>query len=491
MKKAVKIIFAILFLAISGGFSWAVMNYDVQPIGPNGSSVGFATINKQVFELLGTKILYYEMTDLLGKLSLGIVGIFALVGLIQLIGRKSFKKVDKEIYGLGFLYVITFGIYVFFEKFIVNYRPIIMEGASELEASFPSSHTMLACVIFGSTILVLDHFLKNKALKVAIQLILWCLTIAMIAGRLMSGVHWASDICAGVLYSITLLLFFSAFITNKEKKQSEEDEDELVYKNFSNGRKEEKQEDYVKNMIYEQKIESDDIDEEESKRRLEECLARLRKEIAVEKGTNLVDGEDETILLNEDGSVPVVDAHKVINEKPIVHYEPRDDFDISFYTNVLLEGKKIEPNKEENITKETAVKEEKVSVKQDDGFDVSFYINTLLEGKTIVPIRVENKKEVVKKEEKINYEPINDFDISFYTNVLLDGKTIEPIKEEVKKVVEKKIENKVVTPTKTIEIDDIDYVIAPKVQVVLEDEIPIVECNPNEQKIVIEIKEIY
>lgn len=123
-----------------------ILTFDVAPIGPEGTSIGLSHINKIVFDVFGVNILWYNITDWLGVVAIAVAFVFALIGLAQLIKRRSLLKVDKSILALGGLYIIVIGLYVLFEILSINYRPIIMPGCEYPEASFPSSHTMLVCV---------------------------------------------------------------------------------------------------------------------------------------------------------------------------------------------------------------------------------------------------------------------------------------------------------------------------------------------------------
>ena len=116
---------------------------DVEPVGAAGTSVGLSHMNRFVFELTGVNMVWYNITDWLGLAAILAAFLFAATGLVQVIKRRRILKVDKEILALGGLYILVIGIYVLFENVIVNYRPIIMPGCSNPEASFPSSHTML------------------------------------------------------------------------------------------------------------------------------------------------------------------------------------------------------------------------------------------------------------------------------------------------------------------------------------------------------------
>ena len=189
---------------------------DVQAIGPEGTRIGLSHLNRFVFELLGVHMLWYEITDWLGIAAIGMALLFAMVGLIQWIMRKSIWKVDRELLLLGGLYLIVIGLYVLFELAVVNYRPVIMPGSTQPEASFPSSHTMLVCVIMGSAIPILGKYVKSETLCAALQVICAAIITITILGRLISGVHWFTDILGGILISVMLLNLYTAILERIE-----------------------------------------------------------------------------------------------------------------------------------------------------------------------------------------------------------------------------------------------------------------------------------
>ena len=137
---------------------------DVRPIGPEGTSIGLSRLNGFFFRISGVNILWYHITDWLGVAAILVAFLFAMAGFVQLIKRRSILKVDREILALGGLYIVVIGLYVLFEIVIVNYRPIIMPDGIHPEASFPSSHTMLVCVIMGSAIMLIGKYVKEKQL---------------------------------------------------------------------------------------------------------------------------------------------------------------------------------------------------------------------------------------------------------------------------------------------------------------------------------------
>ena len=191
---------------------------DGEAIGAAGTSVGLSHLNRFVFELTGVNMVWYNITDWLGLAAIFAAFLFAATGLVQVIKRRSILKVDKEILALGGLYILVIGIYVLFENVIVNYRPIIMPGCSNPEASFPSSHTMLVCVIMGSTIIIIGKYIKKKSLCMVIRGICAAVIAITVVGRLISGVHWFTDILGGLLISTFLLALYSVLITEEDNK---------------------------------------------------------------------------------------------------------------------------------------------------------------------------------------------------------------------------------------------------------------------------------
>lgn len=214
--KRKNIIFSILITLIAIVYTYLVKVVDVKKLGPNNSKVGFAKLNKAFSNLVGSHMTIYKITEILGYIVLLIVLVYGIIGLIQLIKRKSLLKVDRNILMLGGLYFLMAVVYVAFEKFIINYRPILIDG--ELEASYPSSHTILAICICVSSLFVSKDYLDEKFIKITnIGTII--LMLAVLVGRIVSGVHWISDIIGGIIISAMLLMYFYTFYDIKFKKQ--------------------------------------------------------------------------------------------------------------------------------------------------------------------------------------------------------------------------------------------------------------------------------
>ena len=178
---------------------WTVLArfVDVRAIGPEGSSVGFATLNGFVHGLTGVNLLLYTVTDWLGIVPIAVAIGFAALGLVQIIKRKSLWRVDRSILVLGVFYIVVMAAYVFFEMVVINYRPTLIDG--HLEASYPSSTTMLVMCVMPTAAMQLNVRIKNTVLRRCTIIAIAAFTAFMVIGRLISGVHWITDIIGGAL----------------------------------------------------------------------------------------------------------------------------------------------------------------------------------------------------------------------------------------------------------------------------------------------------
>ena len=218
MKKQTKLMVAGVFALLVVVLIALVRLVDAASIGPEGTRIGLSHLNQAVHGLTGVHMIWYTITDWLGILAILVAAAFGVIGLMQLIRRRSLLKVDGEILALGGLYVVVIALYLFFEKVIVNYRPIIMPGSEHPEASFPSSHTMLVCVIMGSAIQVLHRYVRGRGLRKGLRAACWAVIGITVVGRLISGVHWFTDIVGGLLISAALLQLFSAITASFRRR---------------------------------------------------------------------------------------------------------------------------------------------------------------------------------------------------------------------------------------------------------------------------------
>ena len=191
---------------------------DVAAIGPAGTSIGLSRINQSIHDSIGSGDTWYKISKYLGYLALATAGVFILVGVCQLIRGKGLKGVDREIMILGGLYLSVAILYVFFDKVVaVNYRPILEAGQTMPEPSFPSTHTLLACTIFGGAVMVLPKYVKSEGLARLLQVVCIIALVGTVFARLLSGVHWFTDIIGGLLLSAALLSLTGALL-NRQKE---------------------------------------------------------------------------------------------------------------------------------------------------------------------------------------------------------------------------------------------------------------------------------
>ena len=179
---------------------------DVQTIGPRESSVGFAMLNGYVHNLTGVNMTLYTITDWLGFVPIGFAFGFAVLGLVQLIKRKNLLKVDRSILVLGGFYIVVMVAYLIFEKVVVNYRPVLIDGY--LEASYPSSTTLLVLCVMPISMMQLYTRIKNDVFRRCVMITIAVFIAFMVIGRLVSGVHWITDIIGGALLSASVVLLY-------------------------------------------------------------------------------------------------------------------------------------------------------------------------------------------------------------------------------------------------------------------------------------------
>ena len=210
LKREAKEKFYIAGILLGAFVLWtaAVRFVDVQAIGPQGSTVGFATFNGWVHTMTGVHMTLYTITDWLGLVPLGFALGFAILGLIQWMKRGRLRQVDYSILVLGGFYLVVMAAYVLFEQFVVNYRPVLIGGI--LEASYPSSTTMLVLCVMPTAIMQLNARIKKHILRRCTAVVMIVFVVFMVIGRFLSGVHWVTDIIGGTLLSVGLVMMYHA-----------------------------------------------------------------------------------------------------------------------------------------------------------------------------------------------------------------------------------------------------------------------------------------
>lgn len=209
-KERKLLLLGIGFIIAFAVWTWLIQIIDVKPAGVNGTEIGFATINIWFHSVTGVNMTLYNITDWLGLVPIFICVFFGGVGFIQLLKRKSLFKVDFDIVALGIYYVIVISGYLIFEMISINYRPLLINGF--LEASYPSSTTLLVLSVMPTIIIQANRRLKNSTIKRIIKIITVIFTIFMVVGRLISGVHWLTDIIGSVFLSVGLFYIYKGII---------------------------------------------------------------------------------------------------------------------------------------------------------------------------------------------------------------------------------------------------------------------------------------
>ena len=199
-----KLFISILFLTAFAAWTLLIKTIDLKNVGPQDSTVGLATLNTAFHKLTGANMWIYYLTDYLSIIPICVAFCFASLGLFQLIKRKSLTNVDRNIIILGIFYISVISAFLLFEVFPVNYRPILIDG--RLEASYPSSTTLLVGCIMPTAMMQLNDRISNKSIRTAINIAIISFTVFMIIGRLISGVHWLTDIIGGALLCTGLVM---------------------------------------------------------------------------------------------------------------------------------------------------------------------------------------------------------------------------------------------------------------------------------------------
>ena len=217
-KKIISAICALVFYAGFAIFTYFVKNFDLQEIAPDGSLVGFASLNLACKAQFGASELWYEITEILGWFAIFICLVFAGIGLYQFIKGRGIAKVDKDIICMGILYLICIIAYIVFAKITINVRPVF-ESDGSLESSYPSSHTILAICVFASLLIEIARRIKDPAKALLEEISCMGIIFITVTGRFLSGAHWASDIIGGIIISIAFIFTFLAILPEPPKAE--------------------------------------------------------------------------------------------------------------------------------------------------------------------------------------------------------------------------------------------------------------------------------
>lgn len=201
----------IILLAAFIVWTVLVQHIDVQKAGVSGTQIGFATLNVWFHRMTGVHMSLYTITDWLGLVPIIVCLCFGTLGFVQLVKRRSLLKVDVDILLLGAYYVLVILGYLLFEMIPINYRPILIDG--NLEVSYPSSTTLLVLSVMPTLKYQADRRVGNPMLRKAITVFVIMFSLYMVIGRLISGVHWATDIIGSIFLSSGLYMIYRFMVT--------------------------------------------------------------------------------------------------------------------------------------------------------------------------------------------------------------------------------------------------------------------------------------
>ena len=100
--------------------------------------------------------------------------------------------------------------YFIFEIIPINYRPILIEGF--MEASYPSSTTLLVLSVMPTLGFQVNRRFGNVKVKKIFCAFVWIFSAFMVIGRLVSGVHWFTDIVGSIMLSTGLFCIYKAVV---------------------------------------------------------------------------------------------------------------------------------------------------------------------------------------------------------------------------------------------------------------------------------------
>lgn len=196
-----------------------VQTVNVRPIGPEGSTVGFASLNGWFHHFTGVHMGLYIVTDWLGLVPVFCCMSFSAMGFLQLLKRRSLLRVDADILLLGGHYLLVILAYLLFELYPINYRPVLISGI--LEASYPSSTTLLVACVMPTVSFQARRRIKAATFRSVIPVCSDVFSLLMIVGRTAAGVHWLTDIIGALLLSAGLCLIYRSVVMLLEGKTNQ------------------------------------------------------------------------------------------------------------------------------------------------------------------------------------------------------------------------------------------------------------------------------
>lgn len=222
MTRKTYYILAVISFALFLILTVLLLKVDVTSGGIYGSNIGLSVINIPFRDAVGSNKLFYNISKVAGIVGLAACVFVCLMMALRVLRKKSLKVLRRRDIALLALYFETAVFYVIFDKIVINYRPMLKWGETEPESSFPSTHALMAVVIFTSLSYVAADYIKNKLTLKIVQGLCVFFALTIIFGRALSGVHWLTDIFGGIIFGVGLVCTYLGE-TCKEAAMTEED----------------------------------------------------------------------------------------------------------------------------------------------------------------------------------------------------------------------------------------------------------------------------
>lgn len=201
MKKIRYLIIPSLILVAFIIWTILVKTVDVRYINGIGF-LGFYQLNTDInfkIQLMDTK-LFHVLSNILLYASMLTVLPFAILGVVELIKRKSLAKVDRILYILLGSYAAIVIFYFVFELVKINFSPL--STPEDLKPSYPSSHIFIFISLVGAGLIGFNHYKQNKTLFIASFIEFGLLIVLMAILRMFSGHHYFTDVIGGILLGL-------------------------------------------------------------------------------------------------------------------------------------------------------------------------------------------------------------------------------------------------------------------------------------------------
>ena len=179
--------------------------------------VGLSHLNQFFWQHCGSNKAWELITKLMGYLCFLVLAGLVVCQIVQWVCRKSLWRVDKNLLAFDAIAVVFLVVYIFFEIVVINYRPVLIDGVEK--ASYPSTHAMLFVTVLPILIAQVWHYLKSKPWRIVLTVVLSLFMVIGVVGRLFSGMHWFTDIVAGIIIASSMVCFYFSLVAKQSNNK--------------------------------------------------------------------------------------------------------------------------------------------------------------------------------------------------------------------------------------------------------------------------------